>query len=86
MGWLVFTTLVIPPLVLTRSLVQPRYRWSNAGFSGIGTGRDFWFVIIIFLFVGAMMFHKRGQLFIGAHTETLSVVAMRVGSPDRPSV
>jgi hypothetical protein len=57
MGWLVFTTLIMPPLVLTRSLVQPRYRWSYAGFSGTGTGGDFWFVILIFLFVAAMMWY-----------------------------
>jgi hypothetical protein len=38
MGWLVFTTLIMPPLVLTRSLVQPTYRWSNLGFSGTGMG------------------------------------------------
>jgi hypothetical protein len=58
MGWLIFTTLVMPPLVLTRSLVQPRYRWSYAGFSGTGTGGDFWFVILIFLFVAAMMWYS----------------------------
>ena len=57
LGWLVFTTLVMPQLVLTRSLVQPRYRWSNAGFSGTGTGGDFWFVVVIFLFVAAMMWY-----------------------------
>jgi hypothetical protein len=57
MGWLIFSTLVMPPLVVTRSLVQPRYRWSYAGFSGIGTGGDFWFVIVIFLFVAAMMWY-----------------------------
>jgi hypothetical protein len=28
-------------------------------------------------------FQKRSQLFIGAHNETLSVVAMRVSNPDR---
>jgi hypothetical protein len=28
-------------------------------------------------------FHKRGQLFISAHNETLSVVAVRVHNPDR---
>jgi hypothetical protein len=28
-------------------------------------------------------FHKRGQLFIGAHDETPSLVAMRVNNPDR---
>ncbi len=28
-------------------------------------------------------FEKRGQLFIGAHNETLSVVAMCVCNPDR---
>jgi hypothetical protein len=27
-------------------------------------------------------FHKRSQLFIGRHNETLSVVAMRVCNPD----
>jgi hypothetical protein len=57
MGWLVFTTLVMPPLVLTRSLIQPRYPWSNAGFSGVGTGGDFWFLIAISLFVAAMMWY-----------------------------
>jgi hypothetical protein len=57
MGWLVFTTLVMPPLVLTRSLVQPTYRWSNLGFSGTGLGGDFWFVLLIFLFVAAMMWY-----------------------------
>jgi hypothetical protein len=55
MGWLVFTTLIMSPLVLTRSLVQPRYRWSNAGFSGVGAGGDFCFLIVISLFVAAMM-------------------------------
>jgi len=30
-------------------------------------------------------FQKRGQLFIGAHNETL-FVAMRVGDPDRSSI
>jgi hypothetical protein len=34
MSWLVFTTLVMPQLVLTRCLLQPTYRWSNVGFSG----------------------------------------------------
>jgi hypothetical protein len=29
---------------------------------------------------------QRGQLFIGAHNETLSVVAMRVCNPDRSSL
>jgi hypothetical protein len=57
MGWLVFTTLVMPPLVFTRSLVQPDYRWSNAGFSGTGMGGDLWFVIVISLFVAAMMWY-----------------------------
>jgi hypothetical protein len=57
MSWLVFTTLVMPQLVLTRCLIQPNYRWSNAGFSGTGTGGDFWFVIVIFLFVAVMMWH-----------------------------
>jgi hypothetical protein len=28
-------------------------------------------------------FHKRSQLFIRVHNETLSVVAMRVSNPDR---
>jgi hypothetical protein len=28
-------------------------------------------------------FHKRSQLFIRAHNETLSVVTMRVSNPDR---
>jgi len=31
-------------------------------------------------------FEKRGQLFIGTHNETLSVVAMRVNNPDRSPV
>jgi hypothetical protein len=31
-------------------------------------------------------FHKRRQLFIGVHSETLSVIAMRVSNPDRSSV
>jgi hypothetical protein len=39
MSWLVFTTLVMPQLLLTRCLIQPSYRWSNAGFSGTGTGK-----------------------------------------------
>ena len=30
----------------------------------------------------ALQFHKRGQLFIRVHNETLSVVAMRVNNPD----
>ena len=38
MSWLVFTTLVMPQLVLTRCLIQPTYRWSNTGFSGTGMG------------------------------------------------
>jgi hypothetical protein len=29
-------------------------------------------------------FHKRGQLFISMHNETLSVAAMRVSNSDRP--
>jgi hypothetical protein len=57
MCWLVFTTLIMPPLVLTRSLVQPTYRWSNLGFSGTGVGGDLWFVIVVSLFVGAMMWY-----------------------------
>jgi hypothetical protein len=31
-------------------------------------------------------FHKRSQLFIRAHNETLPVVAMRVSNPDRSPV
>jgi hypothetical protein len=31
-------------------------------------------------------FHERGQLFIGSHNETLSVVAMCVSNPDRSPV
>jgi hypothetical protein len=31
-------------------------------------------------------FHKRSQLFIGAHDEALSVIAMRVSSPNRSPV
>ena len=31
-------------------------------------------------------FQKRSQLFIRTHDETLSVVAVRVGNPDRSSV
>jgi hypothetical protein len=31
-------------------------------------------------------FHKRGQFFIGAHNETLPVIAMRVSKPDRSTV
>ena len=31
-------------------------------------------------------FNKRSQLFIRAHNETLSVVAMRVSNPDRSPV
>ena len=31
-------------------------------------------------------FHKRSQLFIRAHNETLSIVAMRVCNPDRAPV
>jgi hypothetical protein len=31
-------------------------------------------------------FHKRRQVFIGTHNETLSVVAMRVSNPDRSPV
>lgn len=57
MGWLVFTTLVLPPLVLTRSLIQSDYRWSTAGFSGTGMGGDSWFVIGISVFVLAMMWY-----------------------------
>jgi hypothetical protein len=57
MCWLVFTTLVMPPVVLTRSLVQPTYRWSNLGFSGTGVGGDLWFILVIFLFVAAMMWY-----------------------------
>ena len=55
MGWLVFTTLVMPPVVLTRSLFQPDYRWSSMGFSGVGMGGDLWFVILVSAFVAAMM-------------------------------
>ena len=57
MSWLVFTTLVMPQLVLTRCLVQPDYRWSNAGFSGIGMVGDFWFVVVIFVYVAVMMWY-----------------------------
>jgi len=28
-------------------------------------------------------FHKRSQLFIGTHNETLAIAAMRVNNPDR---
>jgi hypothetical protein len=35
---------------------------------------------------GRLKFDKRGQLFIRAHNETLSVVAMRVCNEDRSSV
>jgi hypothetical protein len=31
---------------------------------------------------GRLKFDKRGQLFIGTHNETLSVVTMRVNNPD----
>jgi hypothetical protein len=31
-------------------------------------------------------FHKRSQLFIRTHNETLSVVAMRISNPDRSPV
>jgi hypothetical protein len=31
-------------------------------------------------------FHKRGQLFIRTHNETLSVIAMRVCNPDRSPI
>jgi hypothetical protein len=31
-------------------------------------------------------FHKRGQLFLRMHNETLSVAAMRVNNPDRSPV
>jgi hypothetical protein len=31
-------------------------------------------------------FNKRGQLFIGVHNETLSVVTVRVNNPDRSPV
>jgi hypothetical protein len=81
MIWLVFTTLVMPPLVLTRCLIQPNYRWSNAGFSGTGTSGNFWFVIVIFLFVAIMMwygwrgarmpFHLLAILWTGALTAML---------------
>jgi hypothetical protein len=57
MGWLVFTTLVMPQLVLARSLIQADYRWSYAGFSGTGMGGDLWFVIVVFTFVAAMMWY-----------------------------
>jgi hypothetical protein len=57
MGWLVFTTLVMPQLVLARSLIQSDYRWSYAGFSGTGMGGDLWFVIVMFAFVAAMMWY-----------------------------
>jgi hypothetical protein len=30
-----------------------------------------------------LQFHKRSQLFIGVHNQTLSVVALYVGNPDR---
>jgi hypothetical protein len=55
MGWLVFTTIVMPQLVLTRTLVQSDYRWSYAGFSGTGMRGDLWFVITLFAFVAAML-------------------------------
>jgi len=31
-------------------------------------------------------FQKRRQLFIGAHNETVSIIAVRVCNPDRPPV
>jgi hypothetical protein len=31
-------------------------------------------------------FYKRGQLFISVHNETLSVIAVRIGNPDRSPV
>jgi hypothetical protein len=31
-------------------------------------------------------FEKSGQLFISTHNEALTVIAMRVSNPDRPSV
>jgi hypothetical protein len=31
-------------------------------------------------------FHKRGQLFIRTHNETLSGIAMRISNPDRSPV
>ena len=33
-----------------------------------------------------LQFHKRSQLFIRTHNETLAVVAMRVRNPERPPV
>jgi len=35
---------------------------------------------------GRFEFHKRSQLFICAHNETLSVTAMRISNPDRSPV
>jgi hypothetical protein len=32
---------------------------------------------------GPLQFHKRSQLFVGTHRETLSVVTMSVNNPDR---
>jgi hypothetical protein len=55
MGWLVFTTLVMPQLVLTRSLVQSGYRWSSYGFSGTGMSGDLWFIIAVFAYVATML-------------------------------
>jgi hypothetical protein len=52
-----FTTLVMPQLVLTRCLLQPTYRWSNAGFSGTGMHGDLWFVIVMFVFAAIMMWY-----------------------------
>jgi hypothetical protein len=90
MGWLVFTTLVMPQLVLTRSLVQSDYRWSYAGFSGTGMGGDLWFVIIMFAFVAAMMwygwrgarmpFHVLAVLWTGTLTVRLIVGVIEHGN------
>jgi hypothetical protein len=55
MSWLVFTTLVMPQLVLTRCLLQPNHRWSNAGFSGTGMGRGLLVRVVIFAFVASMI-------------------------------
>jgi hypothetical protein len=81
MSWLIFTTLVMPQLVLTRCLLQPTYRWSNVGFSGTGMHGDLWFVMVIFVFVAIVMwygwrgarmpFHVLAVLWTGALTVLL---------------
>lgn len=93
MGWLVLTTLVMPPVVLTRSLIQADYRWSHAGFSGTGMEGDLWYVIAVALFAATMLwfgwrgarmpFHAMAVLWTGALSAMFAVGLIEHGQAMR---